>query len=248
VALRTATPAAASEFIERAEFVWHQRFELAPGVWTPGSSDVAWLCHLAQLPADLTGQSVIDVGTTNAGTAFELERRGASRVVAVDIFDPEWFGVSSLSGFLGSSVEYVKASVYELADRFPEPFDLVIFWGVLYHLRHPLLAFDNVRAIARDRVSLETAICDGELPRRQRGRSLARFYRRDDLAGDPSNWFAPTRVGLEEWCASAGLQVERADAWPERKPERAMLALRRTDGPPEYEQLSYERPLHCTVP
>src|SRR5258707_15780879 len=86
VALRTATPAAAAEFIERAEFVWHQRWELAPGVWTPGSSDVGWLCHLAKLPADLTGQSVIDVGTTNAGTAFELERRGASRVVAVDIF------------------------------------------------------------------------------------------------------------------------------------------------------------------
>jgi tRNA (mo5U34)-methyltransferase len=242
-----ATAAAAAEFIDRAGFVWHQRFELAPGVWTPGSSDVAWLCDQAQVPGDLTGRTVIDVGTTNAGTAFELERRGASRVVAVDIFDPEWFGVRALTEFLGSEVEYVQASVYELADRFAEGFDLVIFWGVLYHLRHPLLALDNLRAITRDRLSLETAVCDSELPRRQRGRALARFYRRDDLAGDSSNWFSPTRTALEEWCGSAGFDVERAGVWPSRDPKRAMLSLRPTEGPAEYEQLSYERPLRCAV-
>jgi hypothetical protein len=75
----------------------------------------------------------------------------------------------------------------ELADRFEESFDLVIFWGVLYHLRHPLLALDNLRAITGGRLSRETAVCDAEPPRRQRARPLARFYRRDGLAGDSSN-------------------------------------------------------------
>jgi tRNA (mo5U34)-methyltransferase len=241
------SPQEAAEFIERATFVWHQRYELVPGVWTPGVSDIPWLSRAAALPEDLAGRTVLDVGTTNAGTAFELERRGAARVVAVDVFDPEWFGVRALTEFLGSKVEYVQTSVYELADRFPEPFDVVIFWGVLYHLRHPLLALDNLRAVTRGEASLETAVCDGELPRRERGRSLARFYRRGELSDDPSNWFAPTTVALEEWCGSSGFAVERLGAWPAKAAARAMLRLRPTEGPAEFEQLSYERPLRCQV-
>ena len=242
------TPEAARAFLDRSEFVWHQRFELAPGVWTPGVSPVPWLCNAAGLPADLSGATVLDVGTTNAGTAFELERRGAARVVAVDIFDPDWFGVQALTAFLESNVEYVRGSVYELAERFAEPFDLVIFWGVLYHLRHPLLALDNVRKVTRGEASLETAVCDAELSRRQRATSLVRFYRRDELAQDPSNWFAPTVRALEDWCVSAGFEIERMGAWPERRPARAMLRARPTSGPAEYETLSYERPLRCSVP
>jgi tRNA (mo5U34)-methyltransferase len=243
--IQSPTPQDAAAFIERADFVWHQRFELAPGVWTPGVSAIPWLCHAAQLPADLSGQTVLDVGTTNAGTAFEVERRGAEHVVAVDIFDPDWFGVRRLTEFLGSEVEYVRSSVYELADRFPEPFDLVIFWGVLYHLRHPLLALDNIRAVTRGEASLETAVCDGELPRRQRDRSLVRFYRSDELSGDASNWFAPSTAALQDWCASAGFDTSLLGAWPERRPSRAMVRLRPTSGLPEYQQVSYERPLHC---
>lgn len=240
------SPEAANEFLERSDFIWHQRFELAPGVWTPGVSPVAWMCQTANLPEDLSGRTVLDIGTTNAGTAFEVERRGASRVVAVDIFGPEQFGVSALTEFLGSKVEFVQCTVYELADRFPDPFDLVIFWGVLYHLRHPLLALDNVRAVTSGQASLETAVYDVHLPKRQRRERLTRFYRRAELAGDSSNWFSPTVAALEDWCASAGFDVERMGAWPARGPERAMLRLRPTWGPAEYEQLSYERPLRCS--
>jgi hypothetical protein len=66
----------AKAFIESSGFVWHQRFELAPGVWTPGVSSVPWLASAAGLPADLSGATVLDVGTTNAGTAFELRGEG----------------------------------------------------------------------------------------------------------------------------------------------------------------------------
>lgn len=240
------TPEAARAFIERSDFVWHQRFELAPGVMTPGVSPVAWLCDAAGLPADLSGHTVLDIGTTNAGTAFELERRGATRVVAVDIFGADHFGVAALTEFLESKVEFVQSTVYELAERFPEPFDLVIFWGVLYHLRHPLLALDNLRAVTSREASLETAVFDSELPRRWREQRVARFFRRDELAGDSSNWFSPTVATLEDWCSSAGFEVERQGAWPEGGPQRAMLRLRPTLGPAEYEQLSYERPLRCS--
>jgi tRNA (mo5U34)-methyltransferase len=243
----TPTPTSAAELIQRSEFVWHQRFELVPGIWTPGTSPVARLWELAKFPSDLSGLSVLDVGTTNGGTAFEAERRGAGRVVAVDIYDEDWFGVRPLTEFLGSRVEYVRASVYELPQRFEERFDVVIFWGVLYHLRHPLLALDCLRAITAGFVSLETAVCDYDLPVHQRSRALARFYRRDELGGDASNWFAPTVVGLHDWCGSCGLEVEDALAWPSKGPTRAMLRLRPTAGVAEYEALSYETPLACEV-
>src|SRR5450755_4304407 len=94
------TPEAATAFIDQAEFVWHQRFELAPDVWTPRVSPIVWLYNMAGLPADISGRTVLDVGTTNAGTAFEMERRGTKRVVAVDIYEPDWFGVRALTEFL----------------------------------------------------------------------------------------------------------------------------------------------------
>jgi tRNA (mo5U34)-methyltransferase len=241
------TPEQAADFVRDAEFIWHQRFELAPGVSTPGDNDIGWLVSIAGLPEDLSGKTVLDIGTTNGGAAFALERRGAERVVAVDIFPPEWFGVDKLTELLGSRVEYVRASVYELADRFPEPFDLVLFWGVLYHLRHPLLALDNVRAVTRGQALLETAVCDGELRRRDRGRPLVAYYPHDELSQDPSNWFSPTVTALEAWCAGSGFGVERIGAWPPRAAIRAMLRLTPQEGPPEYERISYERALTCTV-
>ena len=102
-------------------------------------------------------------GTSNGGAAFELERRGAERVVAVDIYPESWFGFDAVKKLLGSRVQYVEASVYELGALLRQEFDIVLFWGVLYHLRHPLLALDNIRALLRGTAFLETAVCDAEL-------------------------------------------------------------------------------------
>jgi tRNA (mo5U34)-methyltransferase len=241
------TPEQAAAFVRDATFVWHQRFELAPGVSTPGSNDIGWLVQVAGLPDDLSGKTVLDIGTTNGGAAFALERRNPARVVAVDIFPPDWFGVTQLTELLESKVEYVRTSVYELSERFPEPFDVVLFWGVLYHLRHPLLALDNLRAVTGGQALLETAVCDSELKRRDRDRSLVRYYRGDELSNDPSNWFSPTTRALEDWCASGGFGVERVGAWPAKAPARAMLRLTPEEGPAEYERISYERPLRSSV-
>jgi hypothetical protein len=76
----------------RTDFLWHQRFELAPDIFSPGANDVDWLLHTAGVPDDLSGASVLDIGTTNGGAAFTLERRGATRVLATDIVDPMHFG------------------------------------------------------------------------------------------------------------------------------------------------------------
>ncbi len=237
---------AARALIEDESILWHQRFELAPGVFTPGANDVEQLLELAGVPSDLSGKRVLDIGTTNGGTAFALERRGAERVLATDIYDGDRFGFNAIAGALGSRAEFRTVSIYELSQHVEETFDVVIFWGVLYHLRHPLLALDNVRAVTHGQAYIETAVCDyettacGELP-------LARFYPRDELAGDGSNWFAPNVAALKDWCRSCGLEPGALRTWPDGQPNRAMLTAQALDGVPEYQAISYERPLRCSV-
>jgi len=230
----------------RTDFLWHQRFELAPGVFSPGANDVGWLLHTAGVPANLTGASVLDIGTTNGGAAFTLERRGAARVVATDIVDPMHFGFEAIRSALGSNVEFRQLSVYELSRVLQEQFDYVVFWGVLYHLRHPLLALDNVRAVTAHTAYVETAVCDFEAPEHAET-AMARFYRRDELGADGSNWFAPNVRALIDWCGSCGLEPVAVSSWPEESPTRAMVTASAVPGTPEYQTVSYERPLLCSV-
>jgi tRNA (mo5U34)-methyltransferase len=232
----------------RRDFVWHQRFELAPDLFTPGVNDVGFLLAMAGIPHELAGASVLDIGTTNGGTAFMLERRGAARVVATDIVDDSHFGFEAIRAALDSNVEFRQASVYELPGIIAGPFDYVVFSGVLYHLRHPLLALDAIRdVLAADGTAyVETAVCDSELPALSET-PTARFYRLDELGGDSSNWFAPNVAGLVAWCESCGLTVRSVRCWPVDAPMRAVVDLTPTAGPPEYRTVSYELPLRCSV-
>jgi tRNA (mo5U34)-methyltransferase len=248
---RSLTPRAqsrtdAAALVARTDIVWHQRFELAEGVVTPGSNDVEFLISTAGMPDRLDGQTVLDIGTTNGGVAFELERRGAGRVVAVDILDADYFGFNAIKQQLGSRAEHLQASIYELPEILDERFDIVLFLGVLYHLRHPLLALDNVWRLTRQIAYIESAISDAELP--QLGETpVARFYRTDELGNDPTNWFAPNLAALADWCRSCGLEPERLRSWPAPAPSRGMVVARPTIGDPEYRRISYERPLVAAV-
>ena len=98
--------------LARSDFLWHQRFELAPGLHSRGANDVDWLLYTAGLPADMSGASVLDIGTTNGGAAFTLERRGASRILANDIVDPTHFGIEANIAAQGSRVEFRQVSEY----------------------------------------------------------------------------------------------------------------------------------------
>lgn len=230
----------------REDFVWHQRFELGGEVFAPGVNSIPSLWEIAGIPNDLTGKTVLDIGTTNGASAFMAERRGAERVVAVDILDQDHFGFRTLKEAFGSKAEFLQASIYELPQVLEEQFDIVIFWGVLYHLRHPILALDNLRAVSKDLVYIETAVADHELGK-DASRPLVRYYRLDELGNDGSNWFAPTTQCLVDWCHSSGLTPIKVDSWPQEAPTRAHVVARVVDGPPEYLGCSYERPLKAMV-
>jgi tRNA (mo5U34)-methyltransferase len=232
----------AADVVARSNFIWHQRFHLSESVLTPGVNDIEWLLDEAGVPASLDGASVLDIGTTNGGAAFIAESRGATRVVAVDIYDGDRFGFDEIRNALGSNASFVKGSVYQLPELLNEEFDVVLFLGVLYHLRHPLLAIDAVRRLTRGVLYLETAVSgDPSDPPR------AQFYRRDELNADGSNWFAPTISCLVDWVESGGFVVPEVSHWPRQHPERACLAAQLADGEPEYTRISTEVPLRVRV-
>jgi len=232
----------ATTFLDGADFLWHQQFHLSEHVVSPGANNIEWLLDRVGFPHDLTGSSVLDIGTTNGGAAFIAEQRGASRVVAVDIYGPDRFGFDRIGQALGSRAEFVQGSVYELPELLDEQFDEVLFLGVLYHLRHPLLALDSLRRLTRRNVYVETAV-SGEVD----DPPAARYFRRDELAADPSNWFSPTVAALVDWVESSGFAADEVHVWPEDTPERASVSAHVAEGPPEFTQLSYEVPLTVVV-
>lgn len=208
-------PTVAERFVHEAPFYWHQRFELVPGVYTPGINDIERLLTIAEFPADLSGLSVLDIGTANGGVCWAAEARGATRIVGADVGTSSSLGFAEIREFIGSSAEYLQASVYELPELLDgEQFDIVVFFGVLYHLRHPLLALDIVRTLARSEIFIETAVYDYALQKRDAALPLVRFYPGDQLNGDGTNWFSPTTRALLDWCETSGLDSTLLSVWP----------------------------------
>src|SRR5271156_837846 len=152
-------PLPPADFDARGTFVgvhWYHDWEVFKGIRTPGRRSVSLICAKAHIPADLTGKRVLDIGAWHGCFSFECERRGASEVVAYSLENPDVTGFNRLKELLGSRVKYVQGSVYGLAPEELGEFDLILFFGVLYHLRYPLLGIDRIRTVSRGDVLIET--------------------------------------------------------------------------------------------
>jgi tRNA (mo5U34)-methyltransferase len=151
------------------------------------------------IPADLTGKRVLDIGAWDGWFSFEMEKRGAS-VVAVDAVRSE--KLLAAREMLGSKVEYVVRSVYDLRPEDLGRFDIVLFLGVLYHLKHPMLALERVCALASDLVCVESYVTDdGGDPARK---PAMEFYETTELCGQFDNWVGPNTACLLAMCRTAG--------------------------------------------
>jgi tRNA (mo5U34)-methyltransferase len=188
----------------------------------------------AALPADLTGKTVLDVGCNAGFYAFEMKRRGADHVVAIDS-DPRYLAQAALAAeVLGLEIELRELDVYRVAELRAR-FDLVIFMGVLYHLRHPLLALDllydhvvadrllfqsmlrgtaEIAPVAADYPFSETAIFE-------RPGHPAMYFVEQRYAGDWTNWWIPNRAAIEAMLRSSGFAIEA-------HPEDEVYLCRRT--------------------
>lgn len=173
-----------------SELRWYHSLELAPGIRTDGVNDPALALGRLGLPTDLSGKTVLDIGAWDGAYSFEAERRGAKRVLATDSFSWDGGGWGSKAAFrlareaLSSSVEDQTIDVLELSPDTVGTFDLVLFLGVLYHLKDPIGALERVAAVTSDQAIVETEV-DLMLLRRP----AAALYPDRELNADATNWW-----------------------------------------------------------
>lgn len=172
------------------------------------------------VPPDLSGWQVLDIGCNAGYYSFQLAARGAE-VTAIDI-DPHYLRQARWAAAelgLADRIEFRRMQIYDLA-REDGVYDLVWFMGVLYHLRHPLLALDIVRGKTRRRLVLQTMTMPGDevaavpddigLDERARLREPgwpAMAFIEKRLRGDPTNWWAPNHAGVEALLRASGFRV-----------------------------------------
>jgi tRNA (mo5U34)-methyltransferase len=210
----------AEEAIAKQE-KWHHRIEVAPGVWTPGLQDTPALLSQVGMPEDLSGMRVLDIGARDGFFTFEAERRGAREVVALDNESPHNTGFAIAAELVGSEATYVTENVYSLDPEKYGRFDLVLFLGVIYHLRHPLLALDRIHDVCADEALLviETHMIDeglvdeagdwralGDYHADLERLPIVQYYPGAMLGSDPTSQWAPNRVALQGWLQGSGFE------------------------------------------
>jgi len=197
-----------------------QGIKTAPDHFLGDYPAVKWQRFADAIPADLRGKSVLDIGCNAGFYAIEMKRRGADRVVGIDA-DATYLAQARFAAEItGMEIELRQLSVYDVA-VLDEAFDLVLFMGVLYHLRHPLLALDLIH----EHVALDVLVFQSM----QRGSAEVKpvatdypfeeeeiFHRPDfprlffieqKYSGDPTNWWIPNRACSEALLRSAGFEI-----------------------------------------
>lgn len=182
------------KLINSIPFWWH-KIEVGYGIVTPGKSATHNTLLKLNLPDDLTGKRVLDIGAWDGYFSFEAEKRGAKEVLAIDNYyrlenNVESSGFEVAKKILNSNVKYKKLDVYDISPEQIGCFDLVLFLGVLYHLKHPLLALEKIYSITKELLILESFFITD-----YKSKAIAVFYPHDELSKDKTNWW-----GLNEKC------------------------------------------------
>ncbi|MBX3376490.1 MAG: DUF1698 domain-containing protein [Phycisphaeraceae bacterium] len=212
---------------------WYHRIELPGGVVTPGQNPHKPEAY--RLPADLAGKRVLDVGAWDGYWTFEALKRGAREVVAIDDFSdymgnlrPEdrkaWRTFDLCREALGygeDRCKRIEIDLYTIDEvKLGGKFDLVLFFGTLYHLRHPLLGLDRLSAVSAPgaQILVESHVCDDFSAYRGMGRGyageqvVAEFFPTNQLAMNPSNWWGPSLACMKALLQAAGY-TQGLQAW-----------------------------------
>jgi len=208
---------------------WYHTIDLGSGVVTKGVDNTPERLPRLRLPADLSGQSVLDIGAWDGFFSFEAERRHAARVVASDHYvwhGQGWGTGKGKAGFelarrvLQSKVEDVDIDPLDLSPERVGTFDLVFFLGVLYHVPNPLLVLERVSSVTRGRLILDTVVDMVGI-----SRPAAAFYPGQELNSDPTNWWGPNHAAVCGMLRAVGFtRVEVLDP-PKSAPYRAARAV-----------------------
>jgi tRNA (mo5U34)-methyltransferase len=216
--------------------------QTAPDHFLGDYPQIKWRQFSAAIPEDLTGKSVLDVGCNAGFYSIQMKRRGAKRVVAIDT-DEKYLAQARFAAKVSNAeIEFRNLSVYRVADLH-EQFDLVLFMGVLYHLRHPLLALELLHEHVVDDLLVTQSLLRGskgdmQVPRDfpfweeeifEREEFPRMYFVENRYANDPTNWWIPNRPCFEAMLRSAGFEILD-------HPEDEVFICRRTEigGPLNY--------------
>lgn len=209
--------------------------QTAPDHFLGDYPQIKWRGFAHSIPADLRGKSVLDIGCNAGFYSMEMKRRGADRVIGIDSDNGYLAQARFAAEVKGLDIDFRQLSVYEVG-ALGEKFDLVLFMGVLYHLRHPLLALDllqehvvgdllvfqslmrgspSAAQIAPDYPFSETAIFDDPAFPRM-------YFIENDYSHDCTNWWFPNRSCAEAMLRSAGFEILQ-------QPEAEVFICRRTE-------------------
>lgn len=159
------------------------------------------------LPADLTGQKILDLGTYGGFWAIEAQKRGAREVVAMDRFDPpleytkKALDAYQINYFCSGDLDFPTSRLWDVY------FDVVLFFGILYHLKNPYMGLWNAARYCKagGMVLVETAVNQGkcaELPR-----DIPAMWVIDEVHhNDPTNYYVPNELAVFQLCRMAGLK------------------------------------------
>ncbi|MCU1233261.1 MAG: Methyltransferase type 12 [Candidatus Solibacter sp.] len=220
---------------------WFQNMDLggvqtAPHHFLGDYPSCKWRSFSHAIPADLSGKSVLDIGCNAGFYAIEMKRRGAARVVGIDS-DPTYLDQARFAADVaGAKIEFRELDVYQV-ENLHEKFDMVFFMGVLYHLRHPLLALDllwehvvgdtlvfqSLMRGSRDIVPVEPDYPFSETGIFHDAAYPAMYFVEHSYSHDPTNWWIPNRAGAEAMLRSAGFTIT---GHPE---EEVYICKRRSD-------------------
>lgn len=204
---------------------WYHKIELPGGVTTPGWAPLDR--QMYRIPADLSGQRVLDVGAWDGYWTFEALKRGARQAVAIDDFSDfldnlkdsdrrAWETFDLCREALGYDEQRCQRREMTVYDVSPEKlggtFDVVFFFGTLYHLRHPLVALDKLASVCAPggEIYVETAILDDFSPYRgglghgYPNQMVMEFYPDKQYGNNATNWWCPTLHCLGHMLRAAG--------------------------------------------
>jgi len=204
---------------------WFQNLRLdgvqtAPNHFLGDYPSVKWRAFAHAIPADLTGWTVLDIGCNAGFYSHEMKRRGADRVLGIDT-DARYLAQARFAADVaGLDIEFRQMSVYEVP-QLEERFDLVLFLGVFYHLRYPLLALDILHAFtvadmlvfqsmlrgSSDVTLVATDYGFNDCSLFEQDASPRAYFVEHRYAGDPTNWWIPNRAAAEAMLRAAGFHI-----------------------------------------
>lgn len=194
--------------------------QTAPHHFLGDYPNIKWQKFSHVIPADLRGKSVLDIGCNAGFYSLEMKRRGADRVLGMDS-SKEYLAQARFAAEVNrADIEFRELSVYDIADL-REKFDLVLFLGVFYHLRHPLLALDLLREyVVKDQLVIQSMLRGsrevpslssdypfGETDIFQQPGFPCMYFVENKYSGDETNWWIPNNAGLEAMLRSSGFEI-----------------------------------------